>query len=221
MDAYPVEYRPSLGVACQHGGDYQQPQSPRSRPVFQRIVGTSFSPPSVRAVLVTTICGCHRGPARKATGAPRSIWGPRSIAAAYDAEPWLSPDGLALFFSSNRPGGMGSYDLWLTTRRSRDAAWSASVNVGPAINTSSGEGAPTASPDLKTLYFISDRPGGFGSWDIYEVSVTPIVDFNGDGIVETDDLLRLIASWGEDDPRQISVQLHGVTARSTPRTWKS
>ena len=131
-------------------------------------------------------------------GAPVNL-GPVVNSSAYDAETWLSPDGLALFFSSSRPGGMGSYDLYLTTRWSRDAAWSPPVNLGPAINTGSGEGAPSVSPDLKTLYFASNRPGGLGNWDIYEVSITPIVDFNGDERVDIQDLLRLIESWGQDD----------------------
>ena len=131
-------------------------------------------------------------------GAPVNL-GPVVNSSAYDAETWLSPDGLAVFFSSSRPGGMGSYDLYLTTRRSRDAAWSPPVNLGPAINTGSGEGAPSVSPDLKTLYFASNRPGGLGNWDIYEVSITPIVDFNGDERVDIQDLLRLIESWGQDD----------------------
>jgi hypothetical protein len=106
---------------------------------------------------------------------------------------------LALFFSSDRPGGMGTYDLWVTTRRSQVAAWSPPVNLGPAINTSYWEGAPSLSPDLKTLYFLSDRPGGLGGYDMYKVPIIPILDFNGDGIVEIGDLLVLIESWGQDD----------------------
>jgi hypothetical protein len=118
---------------------------------------------------------------------------------AYDGETCLSNDGLALFFSSDRPGGMGTYDLWVTTRRSQVAAWSPPVNLGPAINTSYWEGAPSLSPDLKTLYFLSDRPGGLGGYDMYKVPIIPILDFNGDGIVEIGDLLVLIESWGQDD----------------------
>jgi len=125
--------------------------------------------------------------------------GPVVNSSAYDGETWLSPDGLALFFSSSRPGGMGSYDLYLTTRRSRDAAWSQPVNLGPAINTNSGEGAPFFSPNMKTFYFTSDRPGGIGGWDMYEVPIVLILDFNGDGIVEIDDLLLIIESWGQDN----------------------
>jgi hypothetical protein len=119
---------------------------------------------------------------------------------AYDGEPWLSPDGLVLFFSSEcPPGRTNSSDLWVTTRRSRDAAWSPAVNLGPAINTSYPDGSPSLSPDLKTLYFNSDQPSGMGGWDMYEVPIIPILDFNGDGIVEIGDLLFLIESWGQDD----------------------
>jgi hypothetical protein len=121
---------------------------------------------------------------------------------AYDGEPWLSPDGLVLFFSSEcPPGRAGSSDLWVTTRRSRDAAWSPAVNLGPAINTSYPDGSPSLSPDLKTLYFNSDRPGGLGGWDMYEVPIIPILDFNGDEIVDIEDLLMLIDRWGQDDPQ--------------------
>jgi hypothetical protein len=126
--------------------------------------------------------------------------GPAVNTSAYDGEPWLSPNGLVLFFSSEcPPGRTNSSDLWVTTRRSRDAAWSPAVNLGPAINTSYPDGSPSLSPDLKTLYFNSDRPGGLGGWDMYEVPIIPILDFNGDGIVEIGDLLFLIESWGQND----------------------
>jgi hypothetical protein len=52
---------------------------------------------------------------------------------------------------------------------------------------------------MKTFYFTSDRPGGIGGWDMYEVPVVLILDFNGDGIVEIGDLLLLIESWGQDN----------------------
>jgi hypothetical protein len=126
--------------------------------------------------------------------------GPAVNTSAYDGEPWLSHDGLVLFFSSEcPPGRTNSSDLWVTTRRSRDAAWSPAVNLGPAINTSYPDGSPSLSPDLKTLYFNSDQPSGMGGWDMYEVPIIPILDFNGDGIVEIGDLLFLIESWGQGD----------------------
>ncbi|HUU18654.1 MAG TPA: hypothetical protein VMW72_16010 [Sedimentisphaerales bacterium] len=80
--------------------------------------------------------------------------GPAVNSSAYDGDGCLSTDGLALFFCSNRPGGMGSYDMWPTTRRSQAAAWSPPVNLGPVINASGIEGNPSLSPDQKTLYFV-------------------------------------------------------------------
>ena len=126
--------------------------------------------------------------------------GPLVNSSASDGEASLSTDGLVLFFSSNRPGGMGSYDLWLTTRPSQAAAWSPPVNLGPAINTSGMDGAPSLSPDQKTLYFVSDKPGGVGSWDLYEVPIVPILDFNGDSIVDVKDIVIITEHWGENYP---------------------
>jgi hypothetical protein len=60
------------------------------------------------------------------------------------------------------------------------------------------EGIPSLSPDQKTLYFGSDQPGGIGSWDMYEVPIVPILDFNGDGIVYILDLCVMVDHWGED-----------------------
>jgi hypothetical protein len=126
--------------------------------------------------------------------------GPVVNSSAFDAEPYLSPDGLALFFCSDRPGGMGSYDIWLTTRRSQAADWSPPVNLGPVINTNGIEGIPSLSPDQKTLYFGSDKPGGGGGWDVYEVPIVPIVDLNADGIVDADDTCIMVDHWGTDEP---------------------
>jgi len=79
----------------------------------------------------------------------------------------LSKDGLSLYFSSTRPGGFGGSDIWVTQRASKDAPWGTPQNLGPAINTSSNENAPSLSIDGHRLFFHSDRPGGFGGADIY------------------------------------------------------
>jgi len=121
--------------------------------------------------------------------------GPTVNSSAWDGEECLSTDGLALFFCSNRSGGMGSYDLWVTTRRSQAAAWSPPVNFGPAINTSGGDGAPSLLPDQKTLYC-----GIGGDYDGYEVPIVPILDFNSDGIVNVEDIVIITEHWGENYP---------------------
>ncbi|MBC8473028.1 MAG: PD40 domain-containing protein [Planctomycetes bacterium] len=124
--------------------------------------------------------------------------GPAVNSVYYDCEVCLSTDGLAMFFCSNRSGGMGSYDMWLTTRQNQAAAWSPPINLGPVINTSGMEGAPSLSPDLKTLYFCSSKSGGIGGWDMYEVPIVPILDFNSDGIVNVEDIVIITEHWGEN-----------------------
>jgi Tol biopolymer transport system component len=84
-----------------------------------------------------------------------------------DRFPAISPDGLSLYFQSNRPGGFGADDMYVSRRESPDEAWGAPVNVGPPISTSSDERAPNFSSDGRFLYFVSDRPGGCGGRDIW------------------------------------------------------
>jgi len=127
--------------------------------------------------------------------------GPAVNSSAFDGEACLSTDGLALFFCSNRSGGNGGSDMWVTTRPSQAAAWSPPVNLGPAINTSGSEGLPSLSPDQKTLYFGSNKSGGFGGWECaYEVPIVPIVDLNSDGIVDAADMCIIVDYWGTDEP---------------------
>jgi len=112
----------------------------------------------------------------------------------------ISADGLSLFFSSNRPGGFGSGDIWVTTRASISEPWGTPVNLGPEVNSSGWEGGPVMSPDGFSLYFGSERPGGFGSDDIWQARILPIVDFNADGIVDGLDVCMMVDNWHTDEP---------------------
>jgi len=122
--------------------------------------------------------------------------GPLVNSSADDSGEFISGDGLALLFHSIRPGGSGAHDLWMTKRRTIDDDWNAPVNLGPTLNSASDDIMPNISADGSILYFCSPRPGGRGAWDIYQASIIPIVDFNGDGIVDIDDLVILIENWG-------------------------
>jgi len=62
----------------------------------------------------------------------------------------------------------------------------------------SGTYDPSLSPDGSALYFMSDRPGGFGGFDIWMVPIAPVVDFNGDGIVDVKDVVIMTEHWGEN-----------------------
>jgi hypothetical protein len=60
--------------------------------------------------------------------------------------------------------------------------------------------APMISPDGSMLYFSSNRYGGSGSDDLWQASVLPVVDFDGDRAVGLSDLLILVENWGTDEP---------------------
>ena len=89
---------------------------------------------------------------------------------ANDQHPALSKDGLSLYFTSDRPGGFGGLDLWVSQREDEEAPWGMPVNLGATVNSSGLDFAPALSPDGHDLYFNSDRPGGFGGSDIYVAS---------------------------------------------------
>ncbi|MEO6654009.1 MAG: hypothetical protein ABIP17_15280 [Ilumatobacteraceae bacterium] len=91
---------------------------------------------------------------------------------ANDIQPNVRKDGRELVFSSNRVGGLGGPDIWVSTRQSVHAGWSTPVNLGPAVNTGFGESRPFLSSDAEQLLFGRSGPagsgeGGTGASDIY------------------------------------------------------
>lgn len=83
----------------------------------------------------------------------------------WESQPSLSADGRTLYFASNRPGGLGGYDIWWTKRSG--LVWSRPVNAGPWINTKWDELSPNRHADGSSLYFRSDGWPGYGSFDIF------------------------------------------------------
>ena len=90
---------------------------------------------------------------------------------ANDSGPCLSADGLTLFFDSDRPGGYGNSDLWATSRTATSEPWGEAVNLGPIVNSPADETIAHISADGSTLYFGSNRPGGYGGRDIWDVRI--------------------------------------------------
>ncbi len=84
---------------------------------------------------------------------------------SWDSHPALSADGRRLIFSSNRPGGFGETDLWISERV--EEGWSAPRNLGPVINTAGREETPFLHSDGHTLYYSSDGLPGFGGLDVF------------------------------------------------------
>ncbi len=132
-------------------------------------------------------------------GTPENL-GPTVNSSAWDGGPIISADGLALFFWSKRSGGYGSNDIWVTTREAIHEDWGMPVNLGPTVNTSVFDDPGSISADGLVLFFESDRPGGVGSDDLWQVSIEPLVDLNGDGIVDAADMCIIVDNWGTDEP---------------------
>ncbi len=84
----------------------------------------------------------------------------------WESSPSLSPDKKDMYFSSNRPGGFGGKDIWVT-HRSPGGRWGEPENLGPEINTGGDEGCPFMHADNQTLYFNSTGHTGYGSTDLF------------------------------------------------------
>jgi ketosteroid isomerase-like protein len=166
----------------------------------------------------------------------------------YEFTPEISSDGLELYFESNRPGGVGGEDIYVSTRATTEDDWGEPVNLGPTINSSLWEHCPTISADGltlffdidfpagdlmvtrratkdddwgepvnlghsasdhwasdisaddSTLFFMSERVGGFGGNDLWQVPIIPVFDFNGDGKVDNADISIMAGYWNTDEP---------------------
>ncbi len=92
-----------------------------------------------------------------------------------DNHPAISKNGLSLFITSSRPGGvngatnLGRFpEIWVSQRASRDDPWGPPQNLGPVINSlGHNTGVPNLSPDEHLMFFNSTRPGGCGGADLY------------------------------------------------------
>jgi Tol biopolymer transport system component len=100
-------------------------------------------------------------------------WGTPVLATGLDSKsteltPEISLDGLTIWFSTNRAGSqsVGSFDIWVSTRASRGAAWSAPTDV-TEVNSSAVDFAGTPFPDFLTMMLTSQRAGGLGGDDIF------------------------------------------------------
>ncbi|MFQ3575852.1 MAG: OmpA family protein, partial [Cytophagales bacterium] len=79
----------------------------------------------------------------------------------------VTPDEKTLYFSSNRPGGFGGRDIYVTQKIAGDE-WTEPMNLGPEINTAYDEDAPFIHPDGKTLFFSSRGHQSMGGFDLFK-----------------------------------------------------
>lgn len=104
-------------------------------------------------------------------GEPTNL-GPTINSPYWESSPSLSPDKQTLYFSSNRPGGFGGKDLYVSYRNA-DGTWSAAQNMGSGINTAYDDLAPFIHADNQTLYFTTGGHTGYGGSDVFVTKKGP------------------------------------------------
>lgn len=83
----------------------------------------------------------------------------------YDGMPCLSSDNRVLYFVSDKPGGFGGKDIYVT--KFIDGMWQVPENLGPNINSAYDELSPFIALDDHTLYFASNGHPGYGGFDLF------------------------------------------------------
>jgi len=87
-----------------------------------------------------------------------------------ETAPFIAPDNKTLYFTSNGHPGLGGNDIFYT-RKQENGKWAEPQNLGFPLNTPYDDVSLVLSADGQKAYFASDRPGGYGSMDIYEVEI--------------------------------------------------
>jgi len=120
---------------------------------------------------------------------------------SWEGFPNISADQRVLLFYSDRPGGYGGMDIYMARRPTVSDAWGPAVNLGAEINTPYYDMSPSLSTDGCTLHFThNDTNGWGGNYEICRTTISPVVDFTGDGLVDCADVCFMVDCWGTDDP---------------------
>lgn len=98
--------------------------------------------------------------------------GPVINSISWETQPSISSDGKQLYFVSNRPGGVGNSDIWMSTLQS-DGNWGLPIDLGTPVNTPADEYSPFIHSDGKTLYFASKGHPGMGGSDLFMTKLQP------------------------------------------------
>jgi len=85
----------------------------------------------------------------------------------HESSACYSPDGNTIYFVSDKPGGFGAHDIYIT-RKDEKGKWGPAENIGNVINTKYDEEGVYMHPDGKTLYFSSKGHNSIGGYDIFK-----------------------------------------------------
>ncbi len=105
-----------------------------------------------------------------------------TINTPYDEDgPFIHPDGVTLFYSSNGPASMGGFDIFYSTKtetsgkKNNGVKWSRPANLGYPINTTGDDIYYVLSTDGTRAYFSSEREGSIGEKDLFKMTLSSTV----------------------------------------------
>ena len=101
----------------------------------------------------------HEGRWQKPSSLSRSI-----NSSSWESQASISANGMKIYFTSNRKGGKGGSDIWMSIKIK--GKWTPAINLGDSINTAGNEMAPFIHADGKTLYYSSNGTIGMGAYDL-------------------------------------------------------
>ena len=90
-------------------------------------------------------------------------------------------EGYLLFFSSNKLGGMGGMDLWMSKRKSQNQ-YESPINLGKTVNTEQDEWSPFYDIEIDSLYFSTEKNDGLGGLDLFQIRFTSIQQNTATGL---------------------------------------
>jgi hypothetical protein len=158
----------------------EKPQTKEKGPTMNQL--TQFKK---RGILILTLIGLCYPVAASGTGESTSeirefgAWsapinvGPPLNTQYNDTYAVLTADGLTIYFTSDRPGGLGGDDLWVSRRESTDAPWGEPENLA-ILNSPFNDSLSVLSTSENIMYFHSDRPGGCGAGDLWRSQRNPV-----------------------------------------------
>ena len=97
--------------------------------------------------------------------------GPTINSADDEDSPFIHPDGVTLYFSSNGHKTMGGFDIFYSSKNNEENKWSTPTSLGFPINTSDDDVFYVPTADGKHAYYASSKPGGKGDKDIYRITL--------------------------------------------------
>ena len=133
--------------------------------------------------------------------------GPNVNTAENESSPFIAADNSTLYFSSNGLRGYGEHDLFVVYKE--NGKWDKPVNLGPRVNGAYNDRFPYVPISGQTIYFSSDRKGGYGKYDVYVAIPNPkppqkVTTISG-----------IVSAAPDNQPMQVKIKVVEVDSRES------